>query len=210
MTEPTVYEIRQTRENSIERSWRLDQPSLTVGRSKHNPIQLDDPCVSRHHATFRMDGKTLTVKNASSKGVWVNATRIASVTTLQHGDTLAIGNCDLSVSLIGLDDPATDPAPRRHRAAPPKNRRLPPFFSLHLLLILSWLALAGFTAARYLQSPSHGYRYQTRLVSSDDARGMSELLTQMHAGGWEIDFKSDVTGPTNGQQQIMMIFKQQK
>jgi pSer/pThr/pTyr-binding forkhead associated (FHA) protein len=52
--------------------------------------------ISREHAIFQDDGRTLTVSDvASTNGTFVNGEQIRQPTSLQEGDVIAMGGCEL-------------------------------------------------------------------------------------------------------------------
>jgi hypothetical protein len=85
---------------------------FVVGRGADCQLAVDDPLVSRRHASFRATNASLTVEDLGSRnGVKVNGQRIGGATELKHGDTVLIGEQELSVSVVATDLPSR--APRR-------------------------------------------------------------------------------------------------
>ena len=80
---------------------------LTVGRSTTCDLRLDDPKVSRQHATLDpVESVLLVYDHASLNGTWVNDSRITGTAVLRTGDRLRIG---ASVFVItDSDDPFGD------------------------------------------------------------------------------------------------------
>jgi pSer/pThr/pTyr-binding forkhead associated (FHA) protein len=65
---------------------------LTVGRATTCALRLDDPKVSRQHATLEpVDSMLLVYDHASLNGTWVNDARIRGSAVLRTGDYLRIG-----------------------------------------------------------------------------------------------------------------------
>jgi len=65
---------------------------IRIGRSRENQIVLDDPSVSRHHATIIVNGNTYFVRdNGSTNGTFINGRRIQNE-PLQVTDILKVGN----------------------------------------------------------------------------------------------------------------------
>jgi pSer/pThr/pTyr-binding forkhead associated (FHA) protein len=89
---------------------------LTVGRAWGCDLRLDDPKVSRQHATLEpLEGVLLVYDHASLNGTWVNDARIACSAALRSGDRLRIGGSvfvvsdaedALEVDADAVDDPA--------------------------------------------------------------------------------------------------------
>lgn len=65
---------------------------LTIGRSKENDLVIDDPTVSRQHATIvQTDNEFLISDNGSSNGTFINGQRIQKETSLRNNDILKLG-----------------------------------------------------------------------------------------------------------------------
>jgi pSer/pThr/pTyr-binding forkhead associated (FHA) protein len=78
---------------------------LTVGRSTTCELRLDDPKVSRQHATLQaVDSVLLVYDHASLNGTWVNDARILGSAALRTGDRLRIGGSVFVIS--DSDDPS--------------------------------------------------------------------------------------------------------
>jgi pSer/pThr/pTyr-binding forkhead associated (FHA) protein len=81
---------------------------LTVGRDPGCVLRLDDPKVSRRHATLEPSGSGgITIRDEGSlNGTWVNDDRIAGSRALATGDRVRIGGSEFIV-----DDAAGDGVP---------------------------------------------------------------------------------------------------
>ena len=78
---------------------------LTVGRATTSALRLDDPKVSRRHATLEaVDSALLVYDHASLNGTWVNDARITCSAALRTGDRLRIGGSVFVVT--EADDPS--------------------------------------------------------------------------------------------------------
>jgi pSer/pThr/pTyr-binding forkhead associated (FHA) protein len=65
---------------------------LTVGRASGSDLRLDDPRVSRQHATLEpFDSLLIVYDHSSLNGTWVNDARITCSAALRSGDRLRIG-----------------------------------------------------------------------------------------------------------------------
>jgi len=65
---------------------------LTVGRASGSDLRLDDPKVSRQHATLEpVDSLLVVYDHSSLNGTWVNDARIICSAALRSGDRLRIG-----------------------------------------------------------------------------------------------------------------------
>jgi pSer/pThr/pTyr-binding forkhead associated (FHA) protein len=91
-------EVR-TRDGAVRTVW-LSRPTCTIGRGSANDLVLSDPAVSRRHAVLHWDGSRLQIDDlGSSNGLLVNGHRAESA-TLEDGDSIAIGNCELVVRRV--------------------------------------------------------------------------------------------------------------
>lgn len=108
VSEPTVampvmpavplVEVR-TRDGAVRMVW-LSRPTCSIGRGSSNDLVLSDPAVSRQHAVLHWDGAKLQINDlGSSNGLLVNGHRAESA-TLDNGDSIAIGNCELVVRRV--------------------------------------------------------------------------------------------------------------
>jgi pSer/pThr/pTyr-binding forkhead associated (FHA) protein len=71
---------------------------LTVGRDPGCLLRLDDPKVSRRHATLEPSGTGITITDEGSlNGTWVNDDRIAGSRALAAGDRVRIGGSEFIV-----------------------------------------------------------------------------------------------------------------
>lgn len=71
---------------------------FVIGRAANCQLSLDDPLVSRNHATLTVTPDTVVVADLGSRnGVRVNGDRIESKRTLMHGDQIAIGSQEMVV-----------------------------------------------------------------------------------------------------------------
>jgi pSer/pThr/pTyr-binding forkhead associated (FHA) protein len=80
---------------------------LSVGRDPGCLLRLDDPKVSRRHATLHPSAGGITIRDEGSlNGTWVNDDRIAGSRALATGDRVRIGGSEFIV-----DDAAGDGVP---------------------------------------------------------------------------------------------------
>lgn len=71
---------------------------LTIGRGRGCELVLDDPKVSRRHATLLRAGAGLVLcDDRSLNGTWLNDTRIASPASLAAGDRVRVGSSEFVV-----------------------------------------------------------------------------------------------------------------
>src|SRR5262245_30292545 len=97
------------REPGSERTFTLGEGEMSIGRSRHNPIQLETDQSSRKHCTVRRAGRGWhIVDERSSNGTFVNGLKIEEK-ELADGDLIGIGGATITFK---LDEPAP-PAPTR-------------------------------------------------------------------------------------------------
>jgi pSer/pThr/pTyr-binding forkhead associated (FHA) protein len=71
---------------------------LTVGRDPSCVLRLDDPKVSRRHATLGPTASGIAIRDEGSlNGTWVNDLRIAGSRGLAVGDRIRIGGSEFIV-----------------------------------------------------------------------------------------------------------------
>jgi len=91
------------------RTIRVDDESISVGRSERCGIALPDPTVSRHHFSLvrTLSGWTL-VEAGSGNGTFLNGNQVATSAgpvTLGDGDRISVGR---TVIVVGFDDGGAD------------------------------------------------------------------------------------------------------
>jgi len=76
----------------------LPEGEFVIGRAANCQLSLDDPLVSRKHATLTVTPDAVVLADLGSRnGVRVNGDRIASKKKLTHGDQIAIGSQEMVV-----------------------------------------------------------------------------------------------------------------
>ena len=76
----------------------LPEGEFVIGRAADCQLSLDDPLVSRNHATLTVTADAVIVADLGSRnGVRVNGSRIEGKKKLVHGDQIAIGGQDMVV-----------------------------------------------------------------------------------------------------------------
>jgi len=99
----------------------LAKPTAVIGRDPAADIFLDNPGVSRQHATIEVSDSSLLLRDlASANGTLVNGER-TNRCELKNGDVVRIGRFDLEVSV-----PHVVQTPGRHegRLCPPAGATL--------------------------------------------------------------------------------------
>jgi hypothetical protein len=78
----------------------IDLPpgQFVIGRSASCQLSLDDPLVSRNHATLTVTPEVVVLADLGSRnGVRVNSDRIEGKRSLSHGDQISIGSQDMTL-----------------------------------------------------------------------------------------------------------------
>src|SRR5262245_17531435 len=89
--------IRGERE---DREVRVSGPRFTIGRSTDNDLVINDVSLSRRHAVLESYGDSVVISDCGShNGIYVNGLRVTGAFTLQSGDVIALGACDLEVRI---------------------------------------------------------------------------------------------------------------
>ncbi|NIP38928.1 MAG: FHA domain-containing protein [Candidatus Dadabacteria bacterium] len=82
---------------------RLDKPEITLGRGSENDIVINNPAVSRHHATIFANVNTVVVVDAgSTNGTFVNNSRVVEK-QLEVGDDIIIGKMLIKYKIKDVD-----------------------------------------------------------------------------------------------------------
>lgn len=93
---------------SPNEEFALTQAKTVIGRGPMNDIVLTDPEISRRHAQVVRQGESYALEDlGSTNGTFVNQLRVATLTPLNHGDNIDLGE---SVTLTFLATTA-DSAP---------------------------------------------------------------------------------------------------
>lgn len=96
-----------------DKQYHLTAVANTLGRSPNNEVVINDLEISRRHAQIAWRGNGATIEDlGSTNGTFVNGQRANSVTALQHGDKIELGDTvSLYFYLIGspLSVPVTAP-----------------------------------------------------------------------------------------------------
>ena len=80
---------------------------VVIGRDPYADVCLEDPTVSRIHATIEKHDRTVAVMNHSPNGTLVNGRAIQEA-VLRHGDTLTIGRFRVELGIHSDDRLLTD------------------------------------------------------------------------------------------------------
>ena len=96
----------------------LPPGEFVIGRAAECQLSLDDPLVSRNHATLTVTPESVAVADLGSRnGVRVNGERIEGTRYLVHGDQISVGNQELVLmSRRGLSGDTLIEAPAQRAA----------------------------------------------------------------------------------------------
>jgi pSer/pThr/pTyr-binding forkhead associated (FHA) protein len=89
------------------RCYPLETVATGIGRRDDNGVVLDDPKVSRYHATIIDTGATFVINDLrSANGIRVGDERIRGSATLFDGDVINIGGYQLVFEIAPAEAPA--------------------------------------------------------------------------------------------------------
>lgn len=111
----------------------LARGTTTLGRFQNSDITIDDPLVSRDHASIFLENDMLYINDLNSRnGVFVNECLVEQYARLYHSDTMRIGKTEFKITQIPLYQPkeAIDLYPD-----PPTDYMRPAHFSVHTITI---------------------------------------------------------------------------
>lgn len=77
-------------------------PTVTIGRVSDNSIVIDDPQVSRHHASLTFEnGQWMLRDLGSTNGTTLNGKPVTAPMVVRDGDVIGLGEMILGVQLVG-------------------------------------------------------------------------------------------------------------
>ncbi len=90
-----IAELVMARKDGIEEHIPLLKVPFVLGRSEGDKV-LDDPAVSRRHASIEARGKDWFLKDlGSSNGTFVNGDKVEAELKLKEGDKIRIGRAEM-------------------------------------------------------------------------------------------------------------------
>ena len=97
------YRLKGTAGPVINQVFKLDQPTLQIGRADDCQVRIEHESVSAHHAeiTLEQDGKVMLRDLGSAEGTRLNGREIVEA-ELGSGDEIHIGNARLMLQAPGL------------------------------------------------------------------------------------------------------------
>ncbi len=102
--------LKVTAGNNEGESFHLEFAVSTVGRGSESTIVLADNATSVNHAEIRFDGNNFLLRDKdSTNGTFNQGERITEV-MLQLGDTIRVGETEMTFSCEGFELMTTDPA----------------------------------------------------------------------------------------------------
>ena len=106
----------------------LAKPTITIGREVGNDVVINDPQVSRRHASLTWDGRQFIIQDLGSmNGTFVNGVRLIAPQVLQQGDVIGLGQAVLlgfqALPVAPTPPPAYAPPPPVVSPARPEPRR---------------------------------------------------------------------------------------
>jgi VWFA-related protein len=81
--------------------FRIDKPSMTIGRAPGNDLVVEHPTVSRQHATIKIEGGEFRLYDlGSSNGTFVNEQRVREPVALRDGAAVRFGEARFVFSVL--------------------------------------------------------------------------------------------------------------
>lgn len=78
------------------RKFEFDRPSITIGRSHENTIQLNDPSVSSQHCEFTREENTFKlIDKGSTNGSFVNGMQVVEPVEISPKDIIQLGDMEM-------------------------------------------------------------------------------------------------------------------
>jgi hypothetical protein len=103
----------------------LTRPTITIGREAGNDVVINDPQISRRHASLTWDGRQFIIQDlGSANGTFVNGVRLTAPRVLQQGDVIGLG----PTVHLGFQAMPVAPVPP-HSAPPPAYAPPPPAYA---------------------------------------------------------------------------------
>jgi pSer/pThr/pTyr-binding forkhead associated (FHA) protein len=116
----------------------LDGDGITVGRADNCDVVIDDPEVSRHHATVVLYNSGIWIRDEGSRnGVFIDEKRVVRPKELRPGSELNIGGHHFTLELdeVAEDDPSIV-RPVRSTAVEKKQQGNPLFWVVVFAAVL--------------------------------------------------------------------------
>jgi Mg-chelatase subunit ChlD len=92
--------VLQVVAGAFSKNYRLNKPTLTVGRAANNDIIIPEQTVSSHHCTITIEnGNFFLTDNESTNGTFVNGSRIDKK-MLKAGDLIKLGGASCKFEIV--------------------------------------------------------------------------------------------------------------
>jgi len=124
-----------------------NKPTIIIGREVGNDVAINDPQISRRHASLTWDGRQFIIQDlGSANGTFVNGVRLTAPQVLQPGDVIGLGPTVLLgfQAMLPAHVPPRPAAPLPAYAPPPPRPRARGRVALPLLVVL--VGLCGLLA----------------------------------------------------------------
>jgi hypothetical protein len=154
-SQPPSVELTMRQGPLLGQRFSVTGPAITIGREAGNDVVINDPHISRRHATLTWDGRRFVIQDlGGANGTFINGVRLTTPQVLRQGDVIGLGSTVLLGFQVMLPvvspaaPPAYVPPPPAHAPRPParwRRRSLIPLAALlGLCLILAVAATAGY------------------------------------------------------------------
>jgi tetratricopeptide (TPR) repeat protein len=128
-------------------TYPLNRQIISVGRSRHNQVRIDDALVSAKHLTISIADKACVVNDMnSSNGTFINGQRVSDFQTLSDGDEILIGKTLLQFAARRQEGRSADAARRR------------PFVNKRWFIATAAMFCLALAAASIFQVSPGGYK----------------------------------------------------
>ncbi|TAG38545.1 MAG: FHA domain-containing protein, partial [Cytophagia bacterium] len=92
--------VLQVVAGAFSKNYRLNKPTMTIGRAANNDIIIPEQTVSSHHATLTIENGNFFISDMdSTNGTFVNGTRIDKK-MLKGGDLLKLGGASCKFEIV--------------------------------------------------------------------------------------------------------------
>jgi len=125
-SQPPSVELTVRQGPQPGRSFSLARPAIIIGREAGNDVAINDPQISRRHASLTWDGRQFIIQDlGSANGTFVNGVRLSGPRALQPGDVIGLGPTVLLGFQAALPVYAPPPPVAPPPPAPPYPPRVP-------------------------------------------------------------------------------------
>jgi predicted component of type VI protein secretion system len=87
-------------------TYNFSDQEIKIGRDSQGDVFLDNPAISRHHATLWMHESKLTLRDeGSANGTFLNGTQVSEPMQVKNGDSISVGKFQI---IVGFTDPTKE------------------------------------------------------------------------------------------------------